>query len=96
MTLLFDVPIGDVDPDRGPSDATGSEKILVPELKARRPVVMVDPSPYLGLLEDCELSGWAKQAGAKYLMSEQDALWLLAQALLLDGAAVETDEELCA
>jgi hypothetical protein len=95
MTLLLDVPIEDADDDVGSSDATEGEKALFPGLKARRPVVMVDPSPYVELLEDCELSAWAKQAGAKYLISELDALWLLAQALLLDGAAVETDEKLC-
>ena len=94
MTLLLDVPIEDADDDGGCSNVTGGEKVPFPGQITRRPIVMVDPSPYVGLLEDCELSGWAKQAGAKYLISELDALWLLAQALLLDGAAVETDEKL--
>jgi hypothetical protein len=95
MTLLLHVPVEDVDHDGGGSDMTGGEKVPLPGQMARRPVVMVDPSPYVELLEDCELSAWAKQAGAKYLISELDALWLLAQALLLDGAVAQTSEELC-
>ena len=75
--------------------ATGGELDLYPGQIERHPVVLVDPSPFVVLLEDCELSAWAKQAGAKYLISELDALWLLAQALLLDGPVAETGEELC-
>jgi hypothetical protein len=52
---------------------------------ANNPVVVCDPSLYVALLEDPALSLWAKEAGAKYLVSDVEALWLLAQALLLDG-----------
>jgi hypothetical protein len=48
------------------------------------PVVPFDPERYGGLLDDAELSRWAREAGAKYLVSDVEALWLLAQALLLD------------
>jgi hypothetical protein len=48
------------------------------------PVVPFDPERYGGLLDDGELSLWAREAGAKYLISDVEALWLLAQALLLD------------
>jgi len=49
-----------------------------------RPVVPFDPERYGGLLNDRELSLWAREAGAKYLISDIEALWLLAQALWVD------------
>jgi hypothetical protein len=61
---------------------------LIPRSKqqvANNPVVICDPSPYVALLDDPALFLWAKEAGAKYLVSDAEALWLLAQALLLDG-----------
>jgi hypothetical protein len=94
MTLLLDVPIGDADPDGKPIAATAGVLDLHPAQIERHPVVLVDPSPFAVLLEDGELSAWAKQAGTKYLISELDALWLLAQALLLDGPVAETGGEL--
>ena len=48
------------------------------------PVVPFDPERYGGLLDGGELSLWAREVGAKYLVSDVEALWLLAQALLLD------------
>jgi hypothetical protein len=89
MTLLLDVPTEDADRDREGCDPEGVELNLYPGGTDQHPVVVFDPSSYIELLEDCELSAWAKQAGAKYLISELDALWLLAQALLLDGQSSE-------
>jgi hypothetical protein len=67
------------------SVAADSELIAQPEKPiASNPVVVCDPSPYVALLEDPALSLWAKEAGAKYLVSDVEALWLLSQALLLD------------
>jgi hypothetical protein len=86
MTLLLDVPIEDADRDGEHIDPTGAEiDLLHPGRTERHPVVMFDPSLFVELLDDCELSAWAEQAGEKYLISELEALWLLAQALLLDG-----------
>jgi hypothetical protein len=66
--------------------AAGSELIAQSKQPdANNSVVVCDPSPYVALLEDPALSLWAKEAGAKYLVSDVEALWLLAQALLLDG-----------
>jgi hypothetical protein len=95
MTLLLDVPIGDADPDGKHIGAAAGEIDLYPAQIERHPVVLVDSSPFAVLLEDGELSAWAKQAGTKYLISELDALWLLAQALLLESPVAESDEKLC-
>jgi hypothetical protein len=93
MTLLLDVPIGDADPDGKPIHATARKIDLYPAQVERHPVVTVDPSPFAVLLEDSELSSWANHAGAKYLISELEALWLLAQALLLDSPVAETGDD---
>jgi hypothetical protein len=92
MTFLLDMPIGDADRNGGCLSALGGEVDVHPVKMERHPVVPFDPSPFVELLEDCELSAWAKQAGAKYLISELDALWLLAQALLLDGELSQGSE----
>jgi hypothetical protein len=57
------------------------------------PVVPFDPERYGGLLSDAELSLWAREAGAKYLVSDVEAIWLLAQALLLDELLPRPSED---
>lgn len=86
MTLVIDPPIGPADLIEEQAGVSEEEADALPDLPlARFPVVSFDPRRYASLLEDCELSRWATEAGAKYLVSEVEALWLLAQALLLDG-----------
>jgi hypothetical protein len=58
-----------------------------------RPVVPFDPDKYGVLLEDCELLLWAREAGAKYLVTDVEALWLLAQALDLDAPLMQIHED---
>jgi hypothetical protein len=86
MTLVADARL-DFNDDAAVVPVVADSRLVAESTQpaANNPVVVCDPTLYVALLEDPALSFWAREAGAKYLVSDVEALWLLAQALLLDG-----------
>jgi hypothetical protein len=93
MTLTVDAFARTAHQAGGHSSVIGTGVSSNPERSlAKHPVVIFDPRRFVTLLEDPELSQWAKEAGVKYQLTDLEALWLLAQALLLDRTGPENGQ----